>query len=259
MSLFRVITTALLVATVTARVAAEKTPSSAKEQKGEARDIGVTTTPSPLGWDYWRRRHRHLCDTAAVQRPRVLFLGDSITENWQREGMKTWQTSFEPLDAVNYGISGDRTQSLLWRLTDGDYAQMSPEVTVVLIGTNNLKEQRNTAEETARGVQSVIAWIRREMPASQILLVGILPCGACPDSPERRDARAVNRLLGNTAPSIGVDFVDCHDSFVDTAGNISTELMPDHLHLSPSGYERFRDILLPVIRHALSEPGSNLP
>jgi lysophospholipase L1-like esterase len=235
-------------------------PLSVDAKKRAACDVvGVTTKPAPLMWDYWRSRHRQLSETAAIQRPRVLFLGDSITENWQREGTKTWQACFQPLGAVNYGISGDRTQSLLWRLDDGNYAQMSPAVTVVLIGTNNLKEQRNTAEETARGVQSVVAWIRREMPASRIVLVGILPCGEYPDSLHRRDAEAVNRLLANTAPSIGVDFVDCHDSFVDAEGNVPEELMPDHLHLSPSGYNRFGTILLPAIHRALLDRGSPLP
>lgn len=44
-------------------------------------------------------------------------------------GEKMWE---------NAGISGDRTQHLLWRLREGNYNVAKPDVAVITIGINNL-------------------------------------------------------------------------------------------------------------------------
>lgn len=48
----------------------------------------------------------------------ILFVGDSITECWEREGAALWKRLFLPMKAVNFGVSGDRPDSMLWRMED---------------------------------------------------------------------------------------------------------------------------------------------
>lgn len=52
----------------------------------------------------------------------ILFVGDSITECWEREGAALWKRLFVPMKAVNFGVSGDRTDSMLWRMEDTELA-----------------------------------------------------------------------------------------------------------------------------------------
>ena len=69
----------------------------------------------------------------------ILFVGDSITECWEREGAALWKRLFLPMKAVNFGVSGDRTDSMLWRMEDTKLAvKTSPRYCVLLAGTNNI-------------------------------------------------------------------------------------------------------------------------
>ena len=61
-------------------------------------------------------------------------------------GEKTWESA---------GISGDRTQNLLWRIRNDDYNCCKPEVVVIAIGINNLISGENTPEEVAEGIVAV--------------------------------------------------------------------------------------------------------
>src|SRR4051812_48064804 len=69
---------------------------------------------------------RHADDLAQVSAGRasnILFLGDSITARWGLDngaGVPVWDSSIVPLGAADFGLDGDRTQNLLWRLRDGE-------------------------------------------------------------------------------------------------------------------------------------------
>ena len=49
----------------------------------------------------------------------VLFLGDSITAGW-RGSKEIWDKSFGGYKTANFGIGGDRTEHVLWRLENGN-------------------------------------------------------------------------------------------------------------------------------------------
>ncbi len=76
---------------------------------------------------------------------------------------------------MNFGIGGDCTENILYRLQNGNMSKIRPKVVVLLIGTNNLNLNSNTPQETFEGVQAVIKEIHERSPDSKILLLGILP------------------------------------------------------------------------------------
>lgn len=81
---------------------------------------------------------------------RVVFLGDSITHNWPGP---LFRERFAPHQALNLGVPGDPTQSLLWRLRSADWPEaLRPGLVVLLVGTNNLGTCVQ-AENIALGVQ----------------------------------------------------------------------------------------------------------
>ena len=114
----------------------------------------------------------------------LVFLGDSITDGWRaNDGKAIWDKYFAPLKAANFGIGGDRTQHILWRLRNGEADGYQPKVVVLMIGTNNTglerdgKTPRNTTPEVIEGVTAVVRELRTKFPESRILFLAIFPRG----------------------------------------------------------------------------------
>ncbi len=84
-----------------------------------------------------QKRHEGFVAIAQKGGVDVLFLGDSITDGWRGQaGKEIWQQHFEPLKAANFGISGDRTQHVLWRIQNGELEGIHPKVAILMIGTS---------------------------------------------------------------------------------------------------------------------------
>lgn len=129
------------------------------------------TATQPVSRDEsWLRRHEGFVAEARRGGIDVVFLGDSLTDLWRREGRAVWEKHFAPLRAANFGIDGDRTQQLLWRLQDGAVDAPAPKVVVLLIGTNNAGNERNsdvprnTTAEAIAGVTLVVQTLRVKFP-----------------------------------------------------------------------------------------------
>jgi lysophospholipase L1-like esterase len=196
--------------------------------------------------DQWLVRHQEFVKEAKQGGADVLFLGDSITDNWRRTGEPVWAERFAPLKAANFGISGDRTQHLLWRLENGELDGIKPKAVVVLIGTNNIG-QVNSPEPPASaivGVRAVVAEIRARLPQSRILLLAVFPRGEKPDHPMRAKVKEVNEAIAKLDDGgQHVTFLDIAGAFLEADGTLSKEIMPDSLHLSLKGYERWANAI----------------
>jgi hypothetical protein len=83
----------------------------------------------------------------------VLFLGDSITAGW-RGAKEVWDKAFGAYKTANFGIGGDRTQHVLWRITNGELDGIKPKVVVLMIGTNN--SGSDEADGIAKGVTAIV-------------------------------------------------------------------------------------------------------
>ena len=165
----------------------------------------------------------------------VVFLGDSITDRWPRVGEESW-LKLAPYKPANFGIEGDCTEHVLWRLEHGELDAISPKVVVVLIGGNNVfyfaGEEPGWA---AKGVEKIVATIRKRSPAARVLLYGIFPRDE-KDTRLRKAINAVNQEIRRLDDGGQVRFVDIGDQFLDSNGNIPAALMPDKVHLSAKGY-----------------------
>ena len=67
----------------------------------------------------WEEQHKMFVDIAANTKQEILLIGDSIISGLSRY-RKVWSKYFEPLQDLNFGIGGDRTQNVLWRLKNGE-------------------------------------------------------------------------------------------------------------------------------------------
>jgi lysophospholipase L1-like esterase len=199
----------------------------------------VKPVPRDKGWE---KRHDGFVAMAKKGDIDLLFLGDSITDAWGGEGHgggggKIFEKEFLPLKAANFGIGGDRTQHVLWRLQNGELDGIKPKVVMLMIGTNNSNGKDNTAEEIADGVKAIVAEIQKKSPDTKVLLLGIFPRGEKPN-PQRDKLKAVNEIISKLDDGgKKVKYLDIGAKFMDKDGVISKEIMPDFLHLTPKGYE----------------------
>jgi lysophospholipase L1-like esterase len=204
----------------------------------------------------WVKRHEGFVAEAHQGGIDVLFLGDSITDFWRDRGRAVWDREFAPLKAANFGISGDRTQHVLWRLRNGEADGYQPRVVVLMIGTNNTglerdgKTPRNTPPEVIKGVTAVVSELRTKFPEAKILSLAIFPRGE-KDSPQRAQVAEVNRALAKLHDGRHVFFLDINDRFLDADGNIPKDVMPDLLHLSAKGYEIWADAIREPLKKLL--------
>jgi lysophospholipase L1-like esterase len=238
----------------------------------------VATQPT-VRVEYWQERLAKitsvLADEARLPPVRLLFLGDSITDFWQLGdnpwipgqvgGRAVWDATFGEdagaNRALNLGISGDRTEHVLYRLVpkqDGglgelDSSRLEPEFVVLMIGINNTWAAEKPADDSVfAGIRTVIETIHQRKPKAKIIVESLLPT-----NDEQKNAvtvvpvnRRVQALVATTPMSGYATYLDLYAHFVDGSGRqIGSDFM-DGLHPNEAGYRIWRDALLPALDQA---------
>jgi lysophospholipase L1-like esterase len=144
-----------------------------------------------------------------------------------------------------FGIGGDGTQHLLWRLQNEELDGISPNVTVLLIGTNNLIAARDS--DIADGVKAIVQEIRQRLPKTKILILGLLPRQQKPNNLVRRHLGFVNEKIARLADKQHVWYADVSHKLTDKNGEIPISVMPDFLHPSREGYELIFEEIKPQV------------
>ena len=180
----------------------------------------------------------------------LLFIGDSITAGWGTIGRKVWDDRYAKLDAANFGINGDRTDGVLWRIEQGELEGIHPKVVVLMIGTNNYG---SSAGQVVTGVKAVVASIHSKLPETKVLLLGIFPRGPVavdgdgkPD-PGRQKLLTINAELAKLDDGRQVRYLDLWRKFLTDDGSLPKEIMPDSLHPSERGYVLWADAMQPLL------------
>jgi lysophospholipase L1-like esterase len=191
-------------------------------------------------------QHDKYVATAKEGKAQLLFLGDSITAGWAGRGKAVWDKSFSQWQPANFGIGGDRTQHVLWRIENGELDGIKPKAAVVMIGTNNVGG--DTAEGIASGVKKIIDTIRSKTPETKILLLAVFPRGEKATGNSAREKLAkVNEIISKLADNQHVFYLDIGAKFLQQDGSISKEIMPDFLHPSEAGYQIWADAITPKL------------
>jgi lysophospholipase L1-like esterase len=200
--------------------------------------------------DWWMKRHQSMNERVKQGNVDLILIGDSITHGWEGAGKEVWEKYYADRNAVNLGISGDRTQHVLWRLDNGNIAGINPKLAVIMIGTNN--HQANTAPEIVEGITAIVQKLRQQLPQTKILLLAIFPRADRPQ--EIRDKLAeVNREIAKLADREMVHFRDIGKVFLDADGNLPKSIMPDLLHPGTEGYRRWAAAIEPDVARLLGE------
>ncbi len=223
-------------------------------------DISRMSTP------WWAARFaakQHELDSGPSD---LVWLGDSITQNWETDGPEdwrrfapVWQRFYGDRHAVNLGFKGDSTCHVLWRLDHGELAAMHPKLVVLLIGANNFGHVHTDAAATYAGIRLILDRLRSHAPAPRIIVIGVLPSirSAWVDA----NTRAVNAMLARgLAGEPGVTFVDLarlfmHDGAIDARAFLDPHLQPPDppLHPTAETQARIAAAIEPMVATALGD------
>jgi lysophospholipase L1-like esterase len=194
--------------------------------------------------DYWASTVKQQAETMKQSQAKLIFIGDSLTESWDKE---IWQRRIAPAQALNFGIGGEGPQHVLWRIEHGILDGPSPEAVVLMIGINNFWRHFSAAD-TTRGIETIVERIHTRHPTTRIVLLGLLPVYEAA-SPIRPWIAEINGGLKKLDGRDKVEFFDFSSAFLETDGNQRLQLyQEDHLHLSKAGYVVLARELTPVLK-----------
>lgn len=221
----------------------------------QAAPVTDSLTPNPRLVNYpwmslstWYEMHAEDVALANEGTAPIIFIGDSITQGWNGSGQKSWKKHFAPLGVVNFGIGGDTTQNVLWRLHYGATGNLDPKAVVLLIGTNNFSFTRDQPESIAAGVIAVVDALTHSYPDANILLMGVFPRGQTRDHQFRPGIDRINNIISQLETREHVTYLDISPKLLEPDDSLSKEIMPDFLHLSEEGYRRWAEAMLPWIK-----------
>ena len=218
-----------------------------------AENTATNPVPKNAGW---LKRHEAFVERAKQGDIDLLFLGDSITDFWRNRGLNVWNKYYASRHAANFGISGDRTQHVLWRMDHGELDGIHPKVVVLMIGTNNTGKERNsdkirnTTPEVIEGVTAVVHELHAKLPDSKILFLAIFPRGT-KDSPQREQVKEVNAAISKLGDGKTIQYLDIGDKFLEPDGTLPRSIMPDLLHPNEKGYEIWAKAMEPTLEKML--------
>jgi len=186
----------------------------------------------------------------------LLFLGDSITEGWSGGGRIVWAKSYWKYDPANFGIGGDKTQNVIWRIENGELDHINPQVVVLMIGTNNMDSY--SVEDILLADEKIVREIHKKLPDTKLLLLGIFLRGADPNDRTvaalRQKIKTVNEGLAKLDDGEKTRYLDIGDKFMDADGKISKDIMPDALHPNARGYQIWADAMQPLLDQMIKAP-----
>jgi beta-glucosidase len=208
-----------------------------------------------------RWQNDHSKREARLQKGRVdiLLVGDSITHGWKRHP-ELLKKCFDGQQVVNLGQPADKTENILWRLTNHDMGKITPQVAIVMAGTNNSNNDEYTKEAIAGGVEAIVQLLRAKLPETKILLLGIFPRGSREQrigikngltesemNPQWEKIDRVNRMIETLADGENVVYLNINSVFLNDSGALPVTVMPDLLHPNDKGYELWGSAMMPTL------------
>ena len=190
--------------------------------------------------EWWLERHQTIV-SRLDSNPEMILIGDSIFHSLDNEDrQEVWTKYLDQYQTVNMGISGDRTENVIWRLRNGSLENINPKLAVILIGTNNTDGNHflsiSTPDELAGGIREICEIVNQKLPDTKILLMGILPYGYTPNYRDNIN-KATNKLIAKfPEKNSNIHYIDIGHVYLDEQNKVTDKLMPDYLHPNAEGH-----------------------
>ncbi|WP_139955772.1 SGNH/GDSL hydrolase family protein [Flavicella sediminum] len=201
----------------------------------------------------WANLGRYRAANAALKAPskkenRVVFMGNSITQNWTRDHGVFFEQN---PSFVNRGISGQTSAQMLLRFRP-DVIELKPKAVVISAGTNDIAENRGpiSVERIAGNIFSMVELAKKHK--IKVVLASVLPASSYSWSPSIEPADKIielNGLLKKYAKANKIVYLDYYTPMVNDTKGLKKELGRDTVHPNAKGYE----IMEPLVKQALKK------
>jgi len=187
---------------------------------------------------------------------RVVFFGDSITDNWSKAGYGGF---FPGKPYLNRGIGGQTTSQMLLRFQP-DVIALQPDAVVILAGTNDIAGNAGPVSLDTVEQNLVTMAELAKLHGIRVVLASILPVSDDKKDPDGRPLlrtqdrspakiRALNAWMQDFARRNGHVYLDYYSATVDGSGLLKTDLNDDGLHPNAAGYA----VMAPRAEQAIAE------
>lgn len=180
----------------------------------------------------------------------VVFIGDSITENWY-----TYHHDF--FDNNNFiarGIGGQTTISILCRFRQ-DAVKLNPKVVVILCGINDVAQNDGVMDYEDLTDNIIAMCDQAKANNIKVLLCSLTPCDRFSWNKEAvpaPDVVKLNEVFKAYAASAGIQYVDYYSALENGQGGMKEVFTKDGCHPTNEGYNVMERIIVKEINKALN-------
>ena len=182
--------------------------------------------------------------------PVAVFIGDSITWQWGREGVGHPEF-FSTNDYVNKGISGNKTSDMLARFK-ADVVDLDPHCVVIEGGTNDI-----AATTLASILERLKSMAKMAQDADIPVIIGsVPPSNSFPKVPGFRPQDSIpvlNGMIKTWADQAGIPYADYYSVLVDDEQGLKKEYQKDSIHPNAAGYTEMEKVITPILKKVLEE------
>jgi len=184
-----------------------------------------------------RYRTANASASSAPSGPGVVFMGDSITENWALD-----DPAFFDHGVLGRGISGQTSAQMLVRFRS-DVVALRPRTVHILAGTNDIAG--NTGPTSAQDFENNVMSMVEIARANHIrVILGSIPPAASfnwrPEVDPKPWIRQLNAWLRAYAERSQSQFIDYFSILAGPSGELRADLSNDGVHPNRSGYRLMR-------------------
>ncbi|HSZ08217.1 MAG TPA: SGNH/GDSL hydrolase family protein [Steroidobacteraceae bacterium] len=190
----------------------------------------------------WPNLCKYRGANAALTTPtKVVFIGDSITENWVAADPQLFTDG-----VIGRGISGQTSPQILLRFFQ-DVIELRPQLVHIMAGTNDIAG--NTGPTTEQAFENnIVAMVDLARAHHiQVALSSILPASSFSWKPGLSPAATIKELnswLRSYARKSHIRYVDYYAVLTDSEGGFKAKLSDDGVHPNRDGYAAMRKLAL---------------
>ena len=182
--------------------------------------------------------------------PVAVFIGDSITWQWNREGVGH-PAFFTSNKYTNKGISGNKTTDMLGRF-QADVIDLDPHCVVIEGGTNDV---------AAYPLDEILARLKKMAKMAQdagipVIVGAVPPSNSFPKLPDFRPQDVIpvlNGMIKGWADTEGISYADYYSVLVDDAQGLKKAYQKDSIHPNAEGYTEMEKVIQPIVKKVLSD------